>query len=151
MQNTRILDLTAGRRAMWVNPKHPLCTYVDERADVSPDLVADAVALPFPDAHFDIVVFDPPHGNLGHNSQMARRYGALTHTQIRNMVTRTGCEAHRVTKADGMMVLKWSDRDLKVPAVIALLPQWEPLFGHCLNSRATRNHEVHWMLLRKGL
>jgi hypothetical protein len=46
----RILDLTAGNRAIWFNKAHPLAVYIDKRAEVNPTIVADNTALPQPAA-----------------------------------------------------------------------------------------------------
>ena len=57
----KILDLSAGKRAQWYSKKHPLTTYVDIRPEVEPDVVCDTRSLPFEDATFDLISFDPPH------------------------------------------------------------------------------------------
>ena len=42
----RILDLSAGRRAVWFDKKHPDATYLDKRPEVDPDIVCDTRSLP---------------------------------------------------------------------------------------------------------
>lgn len=42
----KILDLSAGRRAVWFDKKHPLTTYLDKRAEVEPDIVCDTRSIP---------------------------------------------------------------------------------------------------------
>ena len=58
-----ILDMSAGNRAIWFNKKHPDTLYIDKRASVKPDLVADSRALPLEEPKYYLVVFDPPHMN----------------------------------------------------------------------------------------
>jgi hypothetical protein len=42
----RILDMAAGRRAVWFNKKHPMATFLDIRPEVEPDIVCDVRAIP---------------------------------------------------------------------------------------------------------
>ncbi len=67
----KILDLSAGRRAVWFDKEHRDATYIDIRPEVKPTLVADARALP-PEIgqDFGLIVFDPPHVNFGANSNI---------------------------------------------------------------------------------
>ena len=41
----KILDLSAGNRAVWFDKNYPGATYVDIRPDVNPSVVADSRAL----------------------------------------------------------------------------------------------------------
>lgn len=141
--------MTAGRRNMWVNPFATDVTYIDLRAEVKPDLVADSTSTPFHDGEFDMVVFDPPHGSIGAAAMMAKRYGAIKTAEVRTLIERTGREAHRVTRSDGLMVLKWSDREMSINQIVPLLPSWEPLFGHAFATHNSRNAHTHWLLLRR--
>lgn len=146
----RILDLSAGRRAVWFNKKHPLATYVDKRPEVSPDVVADTTELPESiGKDFDLVVFDPPHMNFGPNSNMSSVYGYHTTAQIIATIEGTGKEAHRVTKPNALMALKWNDHDINIKKIFNLLPQWEPLFGHL--TKDGPGSKTYWaMLLRRS-
>lgn len=72
----KILDLSAGRRAIWFNKKHPSAVFIDQKIEVFPDIIADSTKLPFEVGfEYDLVVFDPPHVNCGKNSNMSRVYG----------------------------------------------------------------------------
>jgi hypothetical protein len=42
----KILDLTAGKRAVWFNKKNPLALYLDKRSEVEPDIVCDVTQIP---------------------------------------------------------------------------------------------------------
>lgn len=60
--DARILDCTANRRRMWEGVvRAPAPIFMDLDPTVGPDVVGDFRALPFPDASFDVLVFDPPH------------------------------------------------------------------------------------------
>lgn len=144
----KILDMTAGNRAVWYNKKHPLCLYIDKRKKVKPDLVLNSSKLPknFP-TDFDLVLLDPPHLNCGKNSNMSRVYGYHTTKQILKFIEGSGKEAHRVTKKKGLMALKWNNHDISLKRVFDLLPNWEPLFGH-LTKNGPRS-QTYWVLLRR--
>ena len=77
----KILDLTAGNRAIWFNKKHPLCTYLDIRPEMDPDILCDTSNLPkevIENGPYDLIVYDPPHMNCGPKSNMAKNYGYWT-------------------------------------------------------------------------
>ncbi len=143
----KILDLSAGNRAVWFNKKHPLAVFIDKRASVSPDIIADSTDLPFKDGLFDLVVFDPPHKNTGPTSNMSKVYGHHTTQEILALILKTAPEAHRVTKPNALMALKWNSADIKLQRVLQLMPQWEPLFGH-LTKDGPRS-QTYWVMLRR--
>src|SRR5436305_626016 len=56
----RLLDCTSNAGVMWKGTPHrPLRMDIDPSFDL--DVVGDFRRMPFPDAAFDLVVFDPPH------------------------------------------------------------------------------------------
>lgn len=144
----RILDLTAGNRAIWYDKKHPFATFLDVRPEVEPDVVCDTKAIPhFIGKDFDLVVYDPPHMNCGPNSNMAKNYGHWTNEQIRENIRHTQVEAHRVSKVGALMALKWNDHDIKLQTVFSLLTHWEPLFGHLVKNGP--HSQTYWVMLRR--
>lgn len=144
----RILDLTAGNRAIWFNKNHPLAMYLDKRADVNPTIVTDTTSLPDSvGSGYDLVVYDPPHMNCGPNSNMSKVYGYHTTEEILRDISGSGKEAHRVTKTNALMALKWNTHDIKLKRVFDLLPNWEPLFGH-LTKDGPRS-QTYWVMLRR--
>lgn len=146
----KILDISAGNRAIWFNKNHPDAIYVDVRPEVGPSIVADARALPVEIGEgYDLIVFDPPHkNNTGQN--MAKNYGAWTHAQIREIIAGSAKEAHRVTRDDGLMALKWNDHSLKLATVLGMIePWWEPLFGHGVTHQQRGKSATSWVMLRR--
>lgn len=142
------MDLSAGRRAVWFNKSHPLATYLDKRAEVVPTIVCDTRAIPEAvGLEFDLIVWDPPHMNCGPNSNMSWVYGHHTTAEILDTIEKTGREAHRVSRRDAVMALKWNDHDISLRRVFALLPSWEPLFGH-LTKDGPGSH-TYWTMLRR--
>jgi len=147
----KIIDLSAGNRAVWFNKQHPDCTYVDVREEVSPDIVADTRQLPESiGTDYDLVVFDPPHVNFGKNAQMSATYGWHTTDAIRDIIRKSAQEAHRITKSKALMAFKWNDPDQKLDRVLGLMSEWwEPLFGHKVASRTKHSSSTTWVMLKR--
>ena len=144
----KILDMSAGRRAIWFNKKNPLCTYLDKRPEVEPDIVCDTNAIPeSAGCGFDLIVFDPPHMNCGPNSNMSKVYGYHTTKDILDTIEGSGKEAHRLGHEKTLMALKWNDHDIKLDRVFKLLPNWEPLFGHL--TKDGPGSKTYWVMLRR--
>lgn len=143
----KILDMTAGRRAIWFYKQNPLVTFVDRREEVRPDLVTDCTNLPFSDSSFDLIVFDPPHMNCGPNSNMSKVYGHHTTRQILDLIENASNEAARVAAGSGLLVLKWNDHDIPLKKVFLLMPKWEPLFGHI--TKDGPGSKTYWVVLKK--
>jgi hypothetical protein len=144
----KILDLSAGNRAVWFDKKHPLAVYIDKRPEVNPDIVCDSTALPEAvGSGYDLVVFDPPHMNCGRNSNMSKCYGYHTTAEILKTVEGTAKEAHRVTGSGGLMAFKWNTHDINLKRILKLMGQWEPLFGHI--TKIGPGSQTYWVLLKK--
>lgn len=145
----KILDLTAGNRAIWFNKKHPNAIYLDKRAEVNPDIVCDTRQLP-PQVGigYNLVVFDPPHMNCGPNSNMSRVYGYHTTAEILDTIQKTASEAWRVAGSGALMAFKWNTHDIRLQRVFDLMPQWEPLFGHL--TKDGPGSQTYWVQLRKA-
>jgi hypothetical protein len=144
----KILDLTAGNRAVWFDKNHPCAMFLDKRAEVNPTIVCDTKKLPKRvGSGFDLVLYDPPHMNCGPKSNMSRVYGYHTTAQILEDIAGSAKEAHRVTKPNALMAFKWNNHDIKLERVFKLLEGWEPLFGH-LTKDGPRS-QTYWVMLRR--
>jgi hypothetical protein len=144
----KILDLSAGNRAIWFNKNHPMALYLDKRESVGPDQVVDTRSLPESIGYgFDLLCWDPPHMNCGPNSNMSKVYGYHTTAEILDTIEKTGREAHRVSKDDAVMAFKWNTHDISLKRVFALLPQWEPLFGHL--TKDGPGSQTYWVMFRR--
>lgn len=151
----KILDMSAGNRAMWFNKNDSRVVFLDKRESVKPTIVCDTTEIPyFVGEGYDLVVFDPPHENTGANSHMATHYGHSTRAEIIETIKGSGREAHRVTRENALMAFKWNDHAFKLDKVLALMSDyWEPLFGSHLKNRggADAKSQSFWvMLLRKS-
>jgi hypothetical protein len=146
----KILDLSAGNRAVWFNKEYPDTTYVDIRPEVNPTMVADTRELPQEMNGFNLIVFDPPHVNFSKNAEMSKTYGHHTTEEIRILISKTAREAHRVSVQDALMAFKWNDHDQKLDRVLALMAEWwEPLFGHKTAIRTAHPSATYWVMLRR--
>lgn len=147
----RILDLSAGKRAVWFDKGYRDAVFVDVRPEVNPTVVADSRNLPESvGAGYDLIVFDPPHVNFGKKANMSKDYGWHTTADIRGIVRGTAKEAYRVSRPDALMAFKWNDHDQNLDKVLALMDAyWEPLFGHKTASRTRHSCSTCWVMLRR--
>lgn len=143
----KILDLSAGNRAIWFNKKHPLATYLDKRESVKPDIVCDTRKIPKEaGSGYDLFVFDPPHMNCGPNSNMSKVYGYHTTKEILDTIQGTSNAARKIANPTALMALKWNDHDIKLERVLNLMPDWEPLFGHL--TKDGPGSKTYWVMLK---
>ena len=141
-----VLDACCGSRMFWFERENPAALFMDKRAEehvlsdgrdlvISPDLIADFTNMPFPEASFYLVVFDPPHMNsLGANSWLAKKYGRLI-GEWRDDIKEGFAECLRVLKPNGTLIFKWNTTDIPLAEVLALAPI-PPLFGHTTGRQA---------------
>ena len=150
----KILDLSAGNRAIWIQKNLDFVTYLDKRESVDPDYVCDTRSIPDEvGIGYSLLVFDPPHVNAGANSNTSRRYGHHTTAEILDTIEQTAREAYRVSSLKALMAFKWNDHDIKLDRVLELMSiYWLPLFGHHMRNRggsAARSQSYWVMLLRR--
>lgn len=131
MTDKKILDVTCGSRSIWFNKAHPAALYCDKRNEVhsgfwqnskrkleiNPDVVCDFTDLPFEDASFSLVVFDPPHlTGAKETAWLVKSYGLLDDNWPK-MLHDGFCECMRVLKPDGVLIFKWSEHDIPAQKV----------------------------------
>ena len=152
-----VLDPASSARAFWFDKSDPRALFADIRTleptpltngqtlEVAPDVLADFRDLPFPDASFYHVIFDPPHlKSLGKDSWTALKYGALLPTWKDDL--RAGfSECFRVLKPHGTLIFKWNEDQIPVTEVLALTDQ-KPLYGH----RSGKASKTHWIAFMKA-
>src|SRR3990167_10920656 len=92
--SVKILDMSAGNRAIWFDKHYPDATFIDIRPDVSPTFVADSRHLPATvGSDYDLIVFDPPHVNFSAGAELSKQYGHHTTEEIRSIIQGTAKEA----------------------------------------------------------
>lgn len=159
----RVLDPCCGSRMMWFDREHPDALYGDKRSEtltvidrshgrmdgtrtlhISPDVRLDFRNLPFADGSFKLVAFDPPHiVRSGPRSWLAAKYGKLAATWQDDLAIGFA-ECFRVLDADGVLVFKWNETQVKLTEVLKLTP-YQPLFGNRSGKRAG----THWLVFMK--
>lgn len=163
LSSKTILDPCCGSRMMWFDRVHPAVIFGDKRSEtltvtdrsngrvdgtrtlhVTPDLILDFRALPFPDNTFRLVAFDPPHlVRAGAKSWMAAKYGKLG-KDWREDLSAGFSECFRVLCPEGVLVFKWNETQVKLREVLALTPH-QPLFGNTSGKKAG----THWLVFMK--
>lgn len=152
----QILDPCCGGRMFWFNKYDPRATFCDIRSEqhtlcdgrvfeVRPDTVADFRNLPFADASFNLIVFDPPHlRRAGENSWIRKKYGSLCRLTWSEDLSKGFGECWRVLKPGGTLIFKWTEEQVNLKEVLACFSQ-KPVFGHT----TTKNLKTHWITFYK--
>ena len=164
MSLTTVLDPCCGPRMMWLDKRDPRVLFGDARREtvtvtdrshgrldgtrtlqIEPDAIMDFRALPFPEGSFRLVSFDPPHVvRAGPRSWLAAKYGKLGPDWREDL--RAGfAECFRVLEAEGVLIFKWNETQVKLREVLALTPE-RPLFGQVSGRSAL----THWLVFMKG-
>lgn len=150
MAHTKILDATAGNRAVWFNKNYPDATFIDIRkAGDERNYEMDCRHTIFDAERFDLVIFDPPHGVIGPNGGMATRYGHYTTEEICSLVKDAFVEFHRILKPDGLVAFKWNTHDMKLERVLAPVTGFDKLVGVPVALRTKHASRTFWVLMRK--
>jgi SAM-dependent methyltransferase len=113
----KILDATINGGRFWRDSKRPVIGIdIDKRH--RPTLIADNTRMPFADASFDVVVYDPPHiPNQGKDKSkdFNTRFGLVLRSTKENRYTFTHTfppfvkETFRVLKPEGILLCKTTD------------------------------------------
>lgn len=152
-----ILDMCCGSRMFWFDKQDPRALFADIRSEqhtlcdgrsmvISPDLVADFRALPFADASFPIVVFDPPHlERVGDNAWMGKKYGRLNKDTWRDDLRAGFKEAFRVLRPHGVLIFKWNETQIPVSQILALTDEKPAIW-----QRTGKADKTHWVIFVKG-
>lgn len=147
----------------WWDKAHPLAVYMDKREapkgsvgaitgrpdwnpswECAPDVLADFRAMPFEDASFQLVVFDPPHIVRDEPSGITGlKYGNLPAATEQDDLRRGFSECWRVLAPGGTLVFKWAHK----------LERVEPLFPAVpiVGTRTPRGGQTRWFIFYKPL
>ncbi|HAT2599794.1 TPA: class I SAM-dependent methyltransferase [Citrobacter freundii] len=151
-----ILDMCCGSRMFWFDKQDTRAVFTDIRAEqhtlcdgrhliISPDLIADFRMLPFADASFSVVVFDPPHlKHVGPEGWQGKKYGKLNQDTWRNDLRDGFSEAFRVLRMHGVLIFKWNETQIPVREILALTGE-KPL----IRQRTGKGDKTHWIIFTK--
>lgn len=163
ISDAKVLDVCCGSRMFWFNRQHPGVVFGDIRREVlsvtdnsrgnksgertlhiEPDVVMDFRKIPYPDGHFKLVSFDPPHlVHAGPRSWLAAKYGKLGESW-RDDLRQGFAECFRVLEDYGVLIFKWNETQIKTSEILSLT-QHRPLFGHISGKRSN----THWICFMK--
>lgn len=170
-----ILDATAGNRTIWKIKQDQRILWVDVEPDldIPPDILMNCVSTGFPNKHFHTIIFDPPHefgrkknttlyttpSREVHDSKWPqykrkgspRYYGNdkyKNEEELLDFISRASIEFNRILQDDDILLLKWSERRIKIEKVISLFPDFVEMM------RTTRFQGQYskggiWVLLMK--
>lgn len=156
-----VLDACCGSRMFWFDRSDERAVFGDIRAEshtlpdksssggareliIAPDVQMDFRTIPFPDGHFHLVVFDPPHLiQNGRSGWLAKKYGKLG-VDWRDDIRAGFAECFRVLKPNGTLIFKWNEHEVRVSELLALTDQ-QPLFG----NRCGKTAKSHWIVFMK--
>lgn len=150
-----ILDPTCGSRMFYFDKTDDRVLFGDQRNEahllcdgrelnIAPDIELDFRDLPFEDAAFSLVIFDPPHlVRAGKKSWLALKYGVLGQDWQHDM-QQGFQEVWRVLKPNGTLIFKWNETQIKMTELTSLFPS-NPVCGH----RTTQNLKTHWLVFFK--
>jgi len=123
--------------------RHKLCD--GRNLEILPDIVFDYKNLPFKNNTFKLVVLDPPHLiKCGDKSWLYKKYGRLGF-DWKNDIRKCFSECFRVLENNGVLIFKWSERQIKTQDILNLIQQ-KPIFGHT----SGRHSYNHWMCFMKN-
>ena len=162
----KILDATCGFRGIWYQKNHPFVTFMDQRNKkvefdnpstlsryrsykINPDIVSQWKDAPFPNNHFDMIIFDPPHlikDEKTKESNMMKPYGYLNKKTWRQDLQQGIKKLFEILKPQGTFVLKWCENSVPVEEVIKLCP-YPPMFGS--NTKSKGHTQNFWILFIK--
>lgn len=158
-QSTPILDACCGSKMFYFDKNDDRVLFQDIRKiettlcdgrkfEVNPDIQADFTSMPYPDNHFSMVVFDPPHLKYtGSKKELdgwqMMKYGALG-SDWKETLKKGFAECFRVLKQGGFLIFKWNETDIKVSQILPLAER-KPIFGHISGKRAN----THWICFMK--
>lgn len=151
-----VLDACCGSRMFWFDKADRRALFIDNRREtlidetgkkpaeivVDPDIIADFTALPFDDATFALVVFDPPHTFCGPNGRTIKKYGTLPR-DWRDEISHGFRECFRVLCPLGTLIFKWNEHRVKLSTVLGLTDE-QPLFGQRVGNTRT-----HWIVFQR--
>lgn len=156
MSEQTILDMCCGSRMFWFNKRDTRTLFADIRSEehelcdgrrlvIRPDLITDFRALPFADASFPVVVFDPPHlERVGQTAWVGEKIWSIEQKTWRSDLRAGFKEAFRVLRPQGVLIFKWNETQIPVSKILALTGE-KPAIG----QRTGKNDKTHWIIFVK--
>lgn len=147
-----IIDICCVSRMFYFDKNNRNVVFMDNRKiedtlcdgrklEIKPDIMADFRSIPFPDESFYMAVFDPPHLlKVGEKSWLGKKYGRLSENWKEDLKLGFD-EGMRVLKANGTLIFKWNEDQIKLSEVLLCFSQ-QPIFGH-------KKSKTHFLVFMK--
>lgn len=163
----KILDATCGFRGIWYQKNHPFVTFMDVRKgivdsktegvkfksrrrwNINPDVVSAWKDAPFPDNHFDMIIFDPPHIVTHKNKKLSaleKEYGCFYGDEWKQEIKEGVNKLFRILRPKGVFIFKWCEHNIDIDDVLKLFP-YPPLFGS--NTKSKGHTANYWIVFLK--
>ncbi|MCK4386015.1 MAG: hypothetical protein KAW52_07100 [candidate division Zixibacteria bacterium] len=84
------------------------------RVIIKPLILADMQFLPFKNATFNLIVFDPPHTDAGLDTFLGKSYGSWNQKERIRTCRKANLEFQRVLKPHGIIILKVLPRQFPI-------------------------------------
>lgn len=150
-----ILDPCCGSRMFYFDKSNPLVDFRDCRTlekelcdgrilSIEPDTIGDVTKIDAPDESFSLVIFDPPHLDVGSGWQVDK-YGKLP-PDWKEWMSAAFDECWRVLKPNGTLVFKWYEYHISLIEVLKCFSQ-KPVIG----NRRPKQSKTHWLLFFKNV
>lgn len=132
MDEKWILDACCGGRHMWIEKNFEEAVFMDIRSvesgtielqpnwNVSPDIIASYLDMPFDDETFRLVIWDIPHA-INLKGIMGMKYGELG-DKWKEELPVGFAECMRVLKKQGVLIFKFNDVSISFKEILSLFP-----------------------------
>ena len=148
-----VLDPCCGSRMFYFDKEDHRVDFRDNREldttlcdgrplNIHPDIVGDVVSIDACDCTYPLVIFDPPHLDVGSGWQV-EKYGKLPQNW-KDWMTAAFSECWRVLAVDGTLIFKWYEYHIKLSEVLTCAP-CAPLLG----NRKPAQSKTHWLVFFK--
>lgn len=152
--NKPVLDPCCGSRMFYFDKNDERVDFRDIRTltkelcdgrilSIAPDTIGDVTAIDAPDEAFHLVIFDPPHLEVGSGWQVDK-YGKLPN-DWREWMEKAFSECWRVLVKNGTLIFKWYEYHISLQEVLKCFKE-KPLLG----NRRPQNSKTHWLVFFKG-
>lgn len=171
-----ILDATAGNRLMWKIKDYPGIHFIDieEELEYQPDQFMDCTNTDFPDNHFNLIFFDPPHNwGIPKNERIftipskkvadekfnyGRTYPSYygldkfdNKSGLINFIYEAQEEFKRILKPNGLLFFKWSEYKIPVHNIKCLFRDWIELMEIPLKSPPRGKNFSYWIIYAQSI
>jgi len=109
-------------------------------ATILPDVRSDCHCLPFREAIFDVIIFDPPHLQFGQKAEYTKsKFGSISRHGFLSLLIGGTREFRRVLKRDGLLFMKFTEVHMTIFGVQSIIEA----LGFVLLTKVLCNSKYH--------